>query len=76
MQNLNLKNRGTTFHWRDDSRIDWRIIFVLIALMAIGFVSLFLALKADSSGSIVESMFVQCLWWAFGWSIAIFFDAP
>ncbi|KMQ40978.1 cell division protein FtsW [Oenococcus oeni] len=72
MQNLNLKNRGTTFHWRDDSRIDWRIIFVLIALMAIGFVSLFLALKADSSGSIVESMFVQCLWWAFGWSIAIF----
>ncbi|MCV3297195.1 FtsW/RodA/SpoVE family cell cycle protein [Oenococcus kitaharae] len=71
MQNPNLKNRAATFRRKDDSQIDWRIIFVVLALMAVGFGALFLALRADSSVSITHSMLIQCLWWLFGWGIAI-----
>ncbi|WP_439425017.1 FtsW/RodA/SpoVE family cell cycle protein [Oenococcus alcoholitolerans] len=71
MQNADLKNRGMTFHRDDNYQIDWRIIFIVMGLMAIGFVSLFLALRADSSGSVTRTLAVQVLWWIFGWGLAV-----
>ncbi|QAS70107.1 rod shape-determining protein RodA [Oenococcus sicerae] len=71
MQNPGLKNRGTTFKWRDDSQIDWPIIFIVLSLMAIGFVALYLAVQADSSASPLRALISQSFWWIFGWGIAI-----
>ncbi len=71
MLRKNLQNQNLVLSRHNDSRIDWRIIFIVIIFMIISFFSLYFALRADESNSIIRTLFTQALWWIFGWLVAI-----
>ena len=74
-----LKKQFLSMKADDDARIDWGIIFCILVLAVIGMVSIYVAVKHDTStASITRVMLSQAIWYTLGAIIVIFlmqFDA-
>lgn len=74
-----LKKQFLSMKADDDARIDWGIIFCVLVLAVIGMVSIYVAVKHDTStASITRVMLSQVIWYTLGAIIVIFlmqFDA-
>ena len=51
----------------NDDRIDWGIIFSVLVLAVIGMLSIYVAVKHDTSNaSVVHTLLSQAMWYVFG----------